>query len=70
MTFNDARQLYVSSNGDHWDCGRDEHGKLVIRHTPNIASGGKPHIISLAKFLDADHYGPEHEALIASVLKH
>lgn len=62
MAVNSLRQLYSSSNGDRWEAGRDELGRLVIIHTPNVSSGGKPKLMDIGAFLAADHYGPEHES--------
>jgi hypothetical protein len=64
-----VRELYSSSNGDRWEAGRDELGRLVIIHTPNVPSGGKPKLMDIGAFLAADHYGPEHEALVSIILQ-
>jgi hypothetical protein len=61
MVLSSVRELYSSSNGDRWEAGCYELGRLVIIHTPNASSGGKPKLI----FLAAEHYGPEHEALVS-----
>ena len=64
-----VRELYSSSNGDRWEAECDELGRLVIIHTPNLASGGKPKLMDIGAFLAADHYGPEHEALVSIILQ-
>ena len=69
MAVSSIRELYTSSNGDRWEAGRDELGWLVIIHTPNVSSGGKPELMDVGTVLAADHYGPEHEALISIVLQ-
>jgi hypothetical protein len=60
-----VRELYSSSNGDRWEAGCDELGRLVIIHTPNASSGGKAKLMDVGTFLAAEHYGPEHEALVS-----
>ncbi len=67
MTLEGARTLYKSSNGDLWRYGTNSAGKLVVLHEPNPASGGKPTEIDVSTFLNVDHYGPEHETLLAII---
>ena len=47
MAVSSVRELYTSPNGDRWEAGRDELGRLVIIHTPNVASGGKPKLMDV-----------------------
>lgn len=62
-------ELYASANGDRWllHCGADD--VPVVRHVPNVASGGKPTDASVADFLAAAHATPQGEALLASIAK-
>ena len=69
MAVSSVRELYSSSNGDRWEVGRDELGRLVIIHTSNLSSGGKPKLMTVGDFLAADHYGPEHRALVSIILQ-
>ena len=57
------RELYVSSNGDKWEVAEDDDKRLFIRHTPNLASGGRQSIMALASFLQPDQAGPQQDAL-------
>jgi hypothetical protein len=37
-----AHDFYCSSNGDRWQLLRDsDTGRQIVRHEPNLASGGK-----------------------------
>jgi hypothetical protein len=65
MHITDRTELYVSSNGDRWELGRDSKDRRVVIHTPNAKSGGTVSITDAAVFLSASHYGPEHQALLA-----
>jgi hypothetical protein len=69
MALSSLRELYTSSNGGRWEAGFDELGRLAIIHTPNVSSGGKPELMDVGAFLAADHYGPEHEALVSIIQK-
>jgi hypothetical protein len=41
------RALYVSERGDGWSLVRDQEvGRIFVRHTPNLASGGQTSDIS------------------------
>ena len=57
------RELYVSSNGDKWEVAQDDDKRRFIRHTPNLASGGRQSIMTLASFLQPDQAGPQQDAL-------
>jgi hypothetical protein len=57
------RELYVSPNGDKWEVAEDDDKRLFIRHTPNLASGGRQSIMTLASFLQADQASPQQDAL-------
>jgi hypothetical protein len=57
------RELYLSPNGDKWEVAEDDDKRLFIRHTPNLASGGRQSIMTLASFLQPDHAGPQQDAL-------
>jgi hypothetical protein len=68
MPLDHVRPLYESANGDVWSMGTNEAGKVVVLHEPNRASGGKPSEMDISTFLNVDHYGPEHEALLSLLL--
>lgn len=57
------RELYVSSNGDKWEVAEDDDKRLFIRHTPNLASGGRQSIMTIAAFLQPSQAGPQQDAL-------
>lgn len=57
------RELYVSPNGDKWEVVQDGDKRLFTRHTPNLASGGRQSIMTLASFLQPDQTGPQQDAL-------
>jgi hypothetical protein len=57
------RELYLSSNGDKWEVAEDDNKRLFIRHTPNLASGGRQSIMTLASFLQPDQASPQQDAL-------
>ena len=64
MYITDRQELYVSSNGDRWEVGRDSKSRPVVIHTPNERSGGTTSISDLGAFLAVAHFGPEHSALL------
>jgi hypothetical protein len=68
MTLSRVRTLYKSSNGDVWSIGTNDAGKLVVIHEPNRASGGQRTETDVSTFLNVDHYGPEHEALLSLIV--
>nr|UXE45980.1 hypothetical protein Hi04_10k_c5482_00026 [uncultured bacterium] len=56
--------FYRSSNGDQWYLIREPDGnRLMVRHQPNRASGGRSSIVEVSEFLSEGH-GPQHEALL------
>ena len=58
------QELYRSSNGDCWYLVREpESERMLIRHQPNQASGGRSSLICVEDFL-AEDYGPQQEALL------
>ena len=64
MRLEKERELYVSSNGDRWDVGRDKGGSLVVVHRPNPSSGGNISATDIGMFLATGEHGPEHQALM------
>ena len=59
-----TRELYRSSNGDRWHLVREtDSGRVLIKHEPNTASGGRTSYVEIAEFLTGGH-GPEHQALL------
>ncbi|MBR0664433.1 methylglyoxal synthase [Roseomonas hellenica] len=55
------REIYSSSNGDHWRLGI-VRGRMFVRHQPNAASGGTTTDTDVEQFLSSGT-GPEHQAL-------
>jgi hypothetical protein len=61
----EMRELYSSSNGDHWFLGRDSStGDVFIRQEPNRPSGSQPSHIDIGAFLSRGPRNPEHRALL------
>jgi hypothetical protein len=59
------RVLYQTSNGDAWSLARDPTSKLpVVKHEPNVSSGGQISYTDIGKFLRDGANGPEHQALL------
>jgi hypothetical protein len=64
MMTSGTRELYRSSNGDRWHLVREtDSGRVLIRHEPNTASGGRTSYVEIAEFLTGGH-GPEHQELL------
>ena len=56
--------FYRSSNGDRWQLLRDTaSGRRVVRHEPNLASGGQVTETGVEAFLDRTGSSPENLAL-------
>jgi hypothetical protein len=56
--------LYSSPNGDRWLLIRQAlSDRVMVRHEPNLASGGKVSVIEVGEFLSRGH-GPEQQALL------
>ncbi len=68
MTLDRVNRLYESSNGDVWSAAMNDAGGIVVIHEPNRASGGKRTEMDVDTFLNVDHYGPEHEALLSLIV--
>jgi hypothetical protein len=52
MMTSGTRELYRSSNGDQWHLVREtDSGRVLIKHQPNAASGGRTSYIEIAEFL-------------------
>jgi hypothetical protein len=61
----EARELYASANGDRWSLVRDSgSGRILVRHEPNAASGGRTAELEIGEFLTRGHHNPEHQALL------
>ena len=59
------RTLYASENGDRWSLFRDsETGRVFVRHTPNLASGGQASDVDVGEFLVRGGMGPEKQELL------
>jgi hypothetical protein len=62
--------FYRSSNGDRWQLIRDTaSGRRVVRHEPNLASGGQVTETAVAEFLDRTGTSPQNAALRALLEK-
>jgi hypothetical protein len=61
------RELYASSNGDHWFLGRNAMGEVAVIHEPSTASGGRISTMLIGTFLTPSNQGPEHQALRALI---
>jgi hypothetical protein len=58
------RELYSSPNGDRWLLVREAVSeRVLVRHEPNLPSGGKASEIEVGEFLSRGH-GPEQQALL------
>jgi hypothetical protein len=55
-----TRELYRSTNGDRWYLVRDsESGRVLVRHEPNLPSGGQIADIEIGAFLSRGSQDPE-----------
>ena len=60
----ESKELYRSPNGDRWLLVREAlSDRVLVRHEPNLASGGKASVIEVGEFLSRGH-GPEQQALL------
>jgi hypothetical protein len=60
-----TRAIYASSNGDRWLLVRDPaSGRVLVRHEPNAASGGRTSELGVGEFLVRGSHGPEHQELL------
>jgi hypothetical protein len=57
-----SEEVYRSANGDRWLLIRERN---VVRHEPNLASGGHVTETDLAEFLERMGSSPENQALRA-----
>jgi hypothetical protein len=65
-----THDFYRSSNGDRWQLLRDsETGRQIVRHEPNLASGGQVAEIDVEVFLARAGTSPENLALRALLEK-
>jgi len=55
-----SEEIYRSSNGDRWLLIRERH---VVRHEPNLASGGRVTEVPIEEFLARTGSSPQNEAL-------
>jgi hypothetical protein len=59
------RELYSSANGDRWYLVRNfESGRVLVRHEPNLSSGGQTADIEIGAFLSRGGQGPEKQELL------
>ena len=55
--------FYRSSNGDRWQLVRyTSSGRCVVRHEPNLASGGQVTETAVEQFLDRTGTSPQNAA--------
>jgi hypothetical protein len=60
----ESRELYRSPNGDRWLLTRETlSDRVLVRHEPNLPSGGQVSVIEVGEFLSRGH-GPEQQALL------
>ena len=57
-----SEEIYHSPNGDRWLLVRERN---VVRHEPNLSSGGRVTETDLAEFLERTGSSPENQALRA-----
>ncbi|MGI4796721.1 MAG: hypothetical protein ACRYG8_22220 [Janthinobacterium lividum] len=63
-TASQVDDIYRSSNGDLWQLVRETSpNQCLVRHTPNLSSGGAVSDMSVNEFLAINGSGPEHGAL-------
>ena len=56
--------FYSSANGDRWQLVKQaETGGFMIRHEPNLASGGQVSEVEISDFLSRSGRSPQAEAL-------
>jgi hypothetical protein len=66
-----VQDFYRSSNGDRWQLICDTAtGRSVIRHEPNLASGGRITETEVEEFLNRTGTSPENLALRTLLDKH
>jgi hypothetical protein len=59
-----AHDFYRSSNGDRWQLLRDSDTvRQIVRHEPNLASGGKITELDVEEYLARTGTSPENRAL-------
>jgi hypothetical protein len=56
------RVFYASENGDEWLLSKD-NGVVVVRHQPNVASGGQARTFTLESFLTDQQHSAQNQAL-------
>ena len=60
----EGRELYRSPNGDRWLLICETlSDRVLVRHEPNLPSGGKVSVVEVGNFLNQGH-GPEQQALL------
>jgi len=65
-----AVTFYSSSNGDRWQLITNvETGHKVVRHEPNLSSGGRTSEIGVPEFLSRSGASPQAAALQAVLHK-
>lgn len=60
-----TREIYRSSKGDRWFLVHDaESGQVMVRHQPNLASGGQERSFQLGEFLSSNLHTPKRQNLL------
>lgn len=61
-----AETFYSSANGDRWQLiVTEETGQMLVRHEPNLSSGGQSSDVPIPEFLSRSGTSPQAEALQA-----
>ena len=61
-----TKDFYRSSNGDRWQLVHDDaSGRSLVRHEPNLASGGRTTDTEVEAFLNRTGSSPENLAVRA-----
>lgn len=64
----EVRKLYDSANGDRWYLIREPRsGRVLVRHEPNLASGGDTAVFEVGEFLTQQGHGPQHSELLGLI---
>lgn len=59
-----AKDFYRSSNGDRWQLILDDDtGHFMVRHEPNLASGGRVTDVAVPEFMSRSGLSPQAFAL-------
>lgn len=62
-----SREIYVSSNGDHWLLVRDADGQVFVQHRAKPNSGGQQTLFQVGEFLSSQLHTPERQHLLEMI---